>query len=304
MIGAPPVPELFISAIDSAVSSSLIIREGVRTAPGLVTPVLRAAAGPGGTLSTETDAVRLEASYFATRIAQASGADIGCDNVAFTLSVEVGFRRVNGGISNAPGCQRPGEPGDVVQTNDDFTFDYLGVVYDASASIDSPGCALEEVLRGSLADGLRSGLPTAIQHAVLNATLIDPRTLGFGEADIRACTCDAECNEFSPEGVAAYGFEGGRRPRCHFEGQPSPGQGECWIQLEVDRINVRPDGVEVVLMEDATDRQLPLLLATLVPSVLCDPGRGGFPESGTVLAMDDPLLQTLATPFVVPAPAP
>jgi len=69
-------------------------------------------------------------------------------------------------------------------------------------------------------------------------------------------------------------------------------------------MNVRPDGVEVVLMEDDTDRQLPLLLATDLPSVFCDPDRGGFPESGTVLTGERPLLQTLITPFMVPAPAP
>ena len=157
---------------------------------------------------------------------------------------------------------------------------------------------LADVITSGLESGLRTGMPEAVRRAVLNAALVDPRTLEIPEGDIRRCTCDVECNFFAPEGLA-YGFEGGRRPRCHFEGEPAVGEGECWIQLEIDRINLRPDNMEVVLMEDATDRQF-AIIPPIVRGFICEPGRTRT-EIG-VNRTPNPREFTLSTPFIVPAP--
>lgn len=115
LVGIPPLADLLVGAIDSAFTTSGGVQGGRRTTEGRVTPVLRAATG-SGSLSRSTDAVRIAATYFATRIEQASGASLGCNDVTVSLAVEVGFERTNGLISNAPGCQQPGDPGGFLQT--------------------------------------------------------------------------------------------------------------------------------------------------------------------------------------------
>lgn len=295
LVGAPPIADLFVGAIDGAVTGSPSILGGRRTEPGTVTPVLRAVQGTSGRgLTVDTDTVRISASYFADRLQQASGADIGCNDVAFTISVEVGFRRTNGGPSNAPSCEQPGDPGGILVLNDGFTFDFEGVVYDVRVHINyNPlACTLTDLLESAIASGIRSALPRAVAGAVLNASLLDPRQLGFSDADIRACTCDGDCNTFAPNG-SAYGFAAGRRPRCHFDDEPVAGGGECWIQLEIDRLNVRPEGIEVVLMEDDTDRQYPLLAG--VSAFVCEPNFDNGAVDGP-----DPLLRTMSFPLTVP----
>jgi hypothetical protein len=141
----------------------------------------------------------------------------------------------------------------------------------------------------ALSSAIRTRLPDIFERAIRDAALVDPTLFGF---EPRSCTCDDDCNEFADEG-SAYGYEGGRRPRCHFEGEPAEGEGQCWVQLEIDRINTRPEGLEAVLIEDEYDRQLTLIEDAGLDFLLCGDGR---PD----VLFGAPVMSTLPYQFTVP----
>jgi hypothetical protein len=212
-IGIPPLAPFFVAAIDDAFTTSQGVVGGVRIGDGAVTPVLRAAGDAAG-LDDDTDYIRIAATYFADEIATTDDLRFGCSDVTLTIQVEFGFRRVLGAISHAPGCLTPGDPGGFLELNDGFSYDHAGVVYGAEVSATTARpCSLADDIAGAMQAALQRSLPDAILHAVQNAGLVDPRLFGFTDAEIRPCTCDVECDEFAAGG-AAYGSEGGRRPRC------------------------------------------------------------------------------------------
>ncbi len=297
----PATPDLFwneiaagfIAGLDGALASSL---EGERKEPATFTPVLRT----GNTYDAQGDRFRFSYNFAALRVDERlpwwPGGAVGCDDVDLRIAGELGWARRRGVISYPPQCLSESDPGHVIATDDGSTWDFVGVVVDLDVEAHSSGCVVLESIEEGVADQVRDGLPRAFGQAILDALLVDPNALGVSVEDIRPCTCDTECSDLSPEGPLPYAP--GRRHRCKLtRGGPEP-CGECWVQLDPDRLHARPEGLEIVLAEDETDPQASFLERTLPGAILCSPRRLSVPSS------EPPLLGSLPGTLEIAPPGP
>lgn len=122
-------------------------------------------------------------------------------------------------------------------------------------------CIVESIIEDKVVDKLRDKLPDALTNAVRNGTLIDPTSIGAAAGP--SCGDDAACSSAFP----------GVGHKCVM--------GQCELQLNVDRINMRPEGMELVLMETESDPQRPLLNDSTVEGAVfealtCGPDRNNF----------------------------
>lgn len=256
---ADPMVAMIVESMDEVFANSGFHQRE----PARVTPVLQAS-GHSIPLLEDVDRIRFETRYF--------GGDIhGCFNLILDVAVEFGFAMIPAIIESSPACGAGG----MLVINDGETFDVQGTVYEAWAEVND-FCFSESDIENGVIGAIQAELPEAVRRAVADALLIDPRSLGFAAESIRSCSCDQDCNSFSPAGPA---WPWGQRHRCAFpSGDPGPGAGECWIQLDPDRVNVRPEGVEIVLMDDDDDVQRPVLsdetpLGSVAEALLCSVDR-------------------------------
>ncbi len=238
-----------------------------------VQPVLRTARDAFGRYSS-TDAVALTGQYHCDSLSldPPGGVQTSCGNANISVSFEIGIERLDvASFPVAPICLGPGVPGGHLEFPADPAFDYQGVVYSASVQtscVPIVGEVATQVLAGAL--------PGAIGGAFQSAGIVDPRTFLGDDTPITSCTCDADCAGFGG-GTPAFDPEIVPRPRCHFGPNDPlvPGGGECWIQLEFDRVLIRPEGVEVVIAETPDDPQYGLLTAA---ELVCSPERDAAPS--------------------------
>ncbi len=278
----PSVAKGFIDGLDRAFAGA---GHATRTGPATFTPVLRT----GANFDPEGDRFRFSATYFAQ--------NLGCNDVTVDISAEMGWHRTPGAVLYPPQCLFQSDPGITLVPQDGYTWDFPGVIYALNINARSSGCLLLSEIRTQLFDALtnaETGLPGAFDRAILDQLLINPRTFGVPDDQIRPCTCDTQCSEFAPEGPLPYAP--GHRHRCKLT-DPNPDHpcGECWIQINPDRIQARPEGLEIVLAEDGSDPQASLLESAIV---LCSPTRlSRLPGS-------DPREATLPGSISVPASPP
>ena len=137
----------------------------------------------------------------------------------------------------------------------------------------------------------RDSLPLAINAAVLGRAVRSPTDFAIESNDWVECNTDAECDFRAPGHHAAYeiprpGYAAiwrGARAVCRhhpFHG-PCSTDRVCWPLLEPDRLNVRPEGLEVVVEDDIdldVDPQDPQVsfFSDTVRGQVCDVGRSGF----------------------------
>lgn len=140
----------------------------------------------------------------------------------------------------------------------------IGVVENVWSEV-ADFCIAESAIEDSVNQRLATRVPGALAAAVRDRFLLDPRDL-LEAPDIPGCTNDADCATSWPWGAGH---------RCKAVG----GRNECWIQIAVDRINLRPEGVELVLFEDDDDPQRALFRETpqgpTFEALLCGPERLG-----------------------------
>lgn len=258
-----------VGALDARLRKNPAAQGITRTSAGRVTPVLRARRAGAPYLSEDDDSVRLEATYHADRIGAPGDSALGCDDVTLTAHIEVGFRPVTGAVHHTADCRFPGEAGRVIEVPG--SRDFEGVVRGVSVDVDAPACPIDGFLRVAIEQALEAVLPGATATTMRNRLLRDPRDLGIAPADIRPCECDSECDLSSDLGPAYPGA----RHRCHHDrGAPAGTPGECWVQLEADRLAFRPEGLEVVLSDGDDDPQMGLFTSNLLLGwYLCSPTR-------------------------------
>lgn len=151
-----------------------------------------------------------------------------------------------------------------------------------SASVDINDCVLAGLIEDSVADQLR-GITRDFNSQLsviigLIAGTRATRDFGIPASDLRTCTSDDDCRVSS--------FLGNRRHSCI--------GGVCdGFRIEVRRLNVRPEGLEIVLAEDEADPQFALLNGR--PGLL--PGDPGLCQTGRRSVPDD-ALGPLPTPIL------
>lgn len=276
-LSVPAIAPTIVAAFDGALSGNADCQQRFfRIQAAVVEPVLSGSETRSG-LETPTDRIRFSSVY---RAQHAGLPGIECSPVHLTLSVEFGFRRIPGTLSSAAQCAPPDAtpvPG---------TFDFEGVVGAIGVNVHgfcNVGGAIEDQVRAQLTDLL----PDLVRDAVRNALLADPSMFGLGANTGRACSCPEDCDSRAADGSAWPAW--GVRHSCI--------SGACGIQLEPDRLNVRPEGLEVVLMEDSADPQFSIFATTpsgpTIQGILCAPGHNGVastataPLSGTLPSVTD-----------------
>jgi hypothetical protein len=221
-------------------------------------------------------------------------------------------------------CPGTGSSGGIVELPPDgFSRDIFATVETVEAEVS--GCGILNGMFGdAFAESLRENTPQSSRFGFLDQFLLNPRQLGLPGDVLRPCQCDNQCNRFAPGGPAFPG----ERHKCHFiepgascetdadcdriyhENPDAPGyscdavtgtcvadffpiiRGECWVQLEPDRVNARPDGIEFVVIGPEDDPQASLVQLDRngdgVPDgsfgrSTCDPeGRGWLGGPGAV----------------------
>ncbi len=146
----------------------------------------------------------------------------------------------------------------------DSAGDIVGLVENVWSEVDE-FCIAESAIEDKVNGKIRDSTPAALTSAVRERFLLNPTDLGFSGDDIPACTADADCE-------TAWRWGG----RC----KSVSGAGQCWIQVDVDRVNIRPEGVEFVLFENDDDPQRALLTSetpsgSLMGRFLCGEDRLG-----------------------------
>lgn len=169
---------------------------------------------------------------------------------------------------------RPGPSGGVVGYIDPETV---------SAEVDA-FCIAESLIEDAIVENLIDDVPGAVENSVRNGTRLDPASLGLSST---ACSEDSDC-----------------APAYAGTGHTCTDSGQCEVQLNVDRVNVRPEGVELVLMEFETDPQRGLLgqgfEGALLENIACGPDRNDNmlvlePTPGTLTSATAPVAGTAAT---------
>ena len=118
-------------------------------------------------------------------------------------------------------------------------------------------CIVESIIEDTVRARLVDDVPGAVEVAVRNGTLLAASAVGLPST---SCTSDADC-------ASAYAGTG---HACSDDGL-------CEVQFNVDRVNVRPEGVELILMEFETDPQRDLLgqgfAGAVLEDIACGPDR-------------------------------
>ncbi len=160
--------------------------------------------------------------------------------------------------------------------------------------------AIEASFRRELVLGVRDALLDAItsqihgRAAEVFTSFRSDLNLLFGfEGGAVSCLQDADCNAGGPGGPAfqADGRWRGarhvclaRRPDGSAPPPADPTQRECFVQVEPDRINLRPDGFEIVLA-DFVDEDVQgdfFSAGSFLPAELCDPERDEYGDPAAV----------------------
>ena len=134
------------------------------------------------------------------------------------------------------------------------------------------GGASPEILQDTVYRKLASLLPRGIASAIRDKLLQPNIVFSTVDFPLRRCDCDYECAEFDvSRPTNPFGEGTGGRHRCV--------ERKCYFQLEMDRVVVRPEGLDIVLSEDEHDPQTGLLagwppVAIVAASGLCDWDRG------------------------------
>ncbi len=161
-------------------------------------------------------------------------------------------------------------PRDVIVLRDAYDFIPEIVFFDAGV-VDCWVSGLNWVLRNKIRGKLEEKLPKILGSLLgrLDVNLPD-RRLGIGFSDLTDCgvidadsgelrasdaTCAAAAPVFGNRRLACVGFDdAGARD------EESPTQYRCAkLRPEIRRISLRPDGIEVVMADDAADPQEPLI---------------------------------------------
>lgn len=175
----------------------------------------------------------------------------------------------------------PGSTGIGFQvTSDDTTRDFVGVVHAVDVSVRGCGVSNGRVA-GAFSDSLAETLPESVRSGVQDALLFDPRTLGIPPSQVRECACDQQCWIFAPNGPAYAGL----RHRCVNRDPQNGPMGECWVQLEPDRIHARPEMLEIVFIDSLDDPQAELVYTDYDGDGVPGAGRGtpGQPLTGQIM---------------------
>lgn len=172
---------------------------------------------------------------------------------------------------------------------------------------------VKDGVRRGIRNAFRDELPLGLRDAILEVTLVDP-VFGINDSsDHRPCSiffddcgfpadpayqgasgdwrgARHQCRERDPERAARFGDDAEMLVDLLDDGR------FCHIQLEPDRLNVRPDGLELVFADDRNiDWQQAFYTGTLLEDQLCDADRPGAPlEAGR-----RPDIIADSSPFVV-----
>lgn len=247
----------FINGFASNWAASTAIEDG-ELLQASVTGVIRAEPGAGSPdLTTDADSIRANIVLHAGELSLTGGTGFfgfvldlfqaECSNVTFDVSFEFSQRPTEQpilitppiGFDLPPGwpvdeCP-PGPGGVFIMAPDGFTQDIAGEVNDVSVSVSGCGVANGEVASG-FEQALRESLPSSVRAGLLDNLLFRARDLGIPPDMVRPCACDNQCNIFA-EGGPAYP---GKRHRCVVSQLIPEVVGECYVQLEPDRVNVQP----------------------------------------------------------------
>jgi len=157
----------------------------------------------------------------------------------------------------------------------------------------------ERNIKGSIEGTLRDSLPLVLNAAFMAGAVQDP---GVAEADAqswRLCTTDADCDFRAADGPAFQTADGQWRGARHVC-RPSPDADACAAhgansncnfcaaQIEIDRINLRPDALEAVIEDDIDldvnpqdpQASFELFASPLARPQVCDVARVD-PDTGT-----------------------
>ncbi len=249
-LGWAAIANQFVLRLDRAFEDQY---QAVRTEPATFTPVFHTALD----FDPERDGFRISGTYHADKI-PVTRSLLQCDDVTFNIAADVDWSRTPATITFPPQCLSPSEPGEAIQTSDGQTWDFPGVVHSLSVQITSQ-CSTSGSVESRIESFLRGVLVHAFNQMILDDLLVDPMHFGVQADQIRPCTCDIECSaDFSQP----LPYAPGRRDRCKMIDPGGGGGpcGECWVQLDPDRIQARPEGLEIVLAEDESDPQASMLV--------------------------------------------
>jgi len=154
-------------------------------------------------------------------------------------------------------------------------FDPTASVANLSVAIVSAGDCFGFGTRDSVVRALLSAFATAlilqdgVGVAIRDSLLRSHVAFARPGLPVRRCSCDVECIDGASELPNPFGEGSGARHRCL--------GGSCGFQLEADRIEVRPEGLEFVLAEDDSDGQAAVFtdpMRFVSGGGLCKPSRG------------------------------
>lgn len=258
-------------------------------------------------ITSHEDTMRIHLPFTTSRFTgpnPVTGSTASCTNLSITLDFDLGIERVQGIRSLPPRClASEGSSQQIIAGAYDFRGELRGDPVVTVALGPGGGCDFGLTIakiEAELAISLSRSLPFGITQALNDALLVPAVFFGLTP---KRCTCDIECIAISSGVVGEwpnpYGAASGQRHRC-LTG-PGPGRGTCGVQLEADRVALRPDGVEVVLAEDDSDPQVATVLRFAprpVPEVaaLCVLGRSTDSRRVDFVAPEDPPLH-FDTPF-------
>lgn len=187
--------------------------------------------------------------------------------------------------------------------------------------------AAENTIRGVIVSNARSAVPLAIRDALRTQLSLDAAFFGFGYSQPGStaivCETDADCNfmwetggYYGPAFMSASGQPRGLRHSCEqfsstryaslgpaaatLLADGNPELKYCHVQLEPERINLRPDRIEVVLADSRTTDSQSDFYGGIVGSQVCGTGasrRATDPPTTSPLLTFDP-----GTPFTATAP--
>jgi hypothetical protein len=232
-----------------------------------LTPTLRSVENPDDifrTLSIDEDFIHIEFVFDADEI----GRDIiTCFSPRVRMAFDLRLRLDNANIQSEPSCFFPTAPGSTLPAGDDQTFDIVGEVFNIEVDVDQqPGAdrrcreGVRDRIEDNLRNQIRSEFGPSVASALTSILLIrDAADLGLTP---RPCRCHGQCTELDERG-APYP---GRRGVCNFETE------QCQVLLEPNRINLRPDRLEIVLAQDGDDIQAPLFEHAMFAGA-CDSAR-------------------------------